>query len=181
LSRERHELGPNSTKECARKPHGKSEVYGWLDRRRRVLEILEEAIENAREESQAKTGRGRDNASRLEWTKTLHRLLETYGSELESIKHHIWGNPSLGNVDEPGEALNGLVEFERSFQRGVLDPWDREDLQLECEDCGRSSEEVTNRSFPSEWIDGKYTEGEDVDLCDECYQKRITAKMAKKT
>ena len=181
MSQERRESGPDSTKECAGKPRGKSGVYGCLDRRRRVLEILEEAIENAREESQAKTGRGRDNASRLEWTKTLHRLLETYGSELESIKRHIWGNPGLGETGEPGEDANGLVEFERSFQRCVMDPWRPDDLKLECEDCGRSSEEVTSRSFPSEWIDGKYTEGKDEDLCDECYEKRIAAKTAKKT
>jgi hypothetical protein len=112
-----------------------------------MLEILEEAIENARKEAQAKKGRGHDNASRLEWTKTLHRLLETYDLQLERIKHHVRGNPKLGNADEPGNCDNSLVEFERRFQTCVLDSWTTEDLKLECQDCGNYSRDVYYRTL----------------------------------
>jgi len=52
--------------------------FGWLDRRRWALQILEGQIEQAKEMSTAKGGRGHDKKSRLEWTKTLMKLLELY-------------------------------------------------------------------------------------------------------
>ena len=145
-----------------RKVSGKVQVFGWLDRHRRILEFLEEAIENAREMSQARTGRGHDNASRLGWTKTLMRLVEVYDTHLGIVKYHIWGASR-----EPGEVTNGLVEFERAFQRLVLDPWKRDDLKLECEDCGKLAEQVSNYEFE---VEDFKTEGHN--LCPRCYEKR---------
>ena len=144
-----------SVDKASRKPPG----LGWLDRQRWLLEVLEEAIENARAESQAKTGRGRDNASRLEWTKTLHRLLETYEYQLEAIKRHLYGTYEIG---EPGEKQDRLIEFERKFNTFVAKPWKADDLKLRCGDCGAISEDVHQHHFRNE----------DLQLCDQCNQKR---------
>ena len=168
MSQTEHDLSSGSKNESAGKSRTKRPINGWLDRRRRMLEVLEEAVENARKEAQAKKGRGHDNESRLEWTKTLHRLLETYDLQLERIKHHLWGNPARGDIDEPGNCDNGIVEFERSFQHCLLDPWTSSDLKLKCEDCGTLSEEVSTRT-------GRYQDEKDRELCDKCYGKR-TAK-----
>ena len=78
------------------------------------------------------------------------------------------GRDETGAVREPfivyyGE--NQLIDFEREFQ-DQLSPLD---LKLKCEDCSVNSVEVCNRHFPH-----RYEEDEDVTLCDECYQKRVT-------
>lgn len=162
MRRKKAGIGSDPMCKSRRKVSGKVRVFGWLDRHRGILEFLEEAIENAHEMSQARTGRGHDNASRLEWTKAMMRLIEVYDAQLHSVKRHIWGA-----TGEPGEARNGLIEFERMFQGCVLDPWTPEDLKLECEDCGASREDVSNHEFELE----NY-ETEEHDLCPRCYAKR---------
>jgi len=162
VRRKKAGIGSDPMCKSRRKVSGKVQVFGWLDRHRRILEFLEEAIENAREMSQARTGRGHDNASRLEWTKAMMRLIEVYDAQLHSVKRHIWGA-----TGEPGEVTNGAVEFERDFQRLVLDPWTQEDLKLECEDCGTLSEDVSNYEFELENF-----ETERHDLCPRCYSRR---------
>lgn len=104
--------------------------FGWLDRRRWVLEISEEAIKNAREMIKAKTGRGHDSESRLEWSKILVKLLETYDSQLSAIRRHLWGNTDKADSDEPGvSGEEGFIEFEKDFQKFLLTPWNQERLK----------------------------------------------------
>jgi hypothetical protein len=48
-----------------------------------------------------------------------------------------------------------------------LSPWSQERLELECEDCGESSQEVSSRYFSS-----RFGPDERCDLWEKCYAKR---------
>jgi hypothetical protein len=165
LARKRVDSGSDGQPESVGKDAGK--LFGWIDRRRHTLEILEEQIEQAREMATAKTGRGHDKTSRLEWSKTLLRLLELYAQELDTMKRYLHGDPTPGAGDEPCDDSNGFVEFERLFQSVVVHPWGPKDLELECNDCGKSSKDVSE----------KYVEDKDehMNLCSDCYEKRQEA------
>jgi hypothetical protein len=168
------DLGSVDGGESAGKVSGKVGNYGWLDRRRYILTVLEEQIEAARLESQSRTGRGRDNKSRLEWAKNLLRLLEMYDAQLETIKRHIHGNTTPGAGEEPGQQANGLIEFERRFQNAVQNPWGPESLKLKCVDCGKLSEEVSECQVPgeTELLGKKFQDSVWLNLCSNCYEKR---------
>jgi len=141
--------------------------FGWIDRRRWTLQVLEEAIENAREMAMAKTGRGHDSSGRLEWSKTLMKLVELYDSQLSAIKRHIWGNTDAGGNDEPCDSSNGFIEFERLFQNNVLTPWTSQDLNLKCVDCDVSSQQVSEQAVYKTAYDYDH-----LNLCPDCYAKR---------
>ena len=165
LSRKRNESGLDGRPETVDKALEKP--FGWVGRRRWALQVLEKAIENAREMANAKTGRGHDSSSRLEWSKTLMRLVELYDSQLSAIKRHIWGNTDAGGNVEPCDSDNGFVEFERLFQNNVLTPWTSEDLKLRCVDCGVSSENVSEQTVYKTEYDYDH-----LNLCPACYSKR---------
>ena len=165
MTEEKHESGSNGELESVGKVSEKP--FGWIDRRRWTLQVLEEAIENTTEMTKARTGRGHDSASRLEWTKTLMKLLELYNNQLSAIKVHLWGHTGPGANDEPCDSSNGFVEFERLFQNNVLTPWSSEDLNLKCVDCGVSSQEVSEKTvYKTAYI------YDHLDLCPACYAKR---------
>ena len=136
--------------------------FGWLDRRRWAIQLLEEAIAQAREMSRAKGGRGHDKQSRLEWTKALSKLLELYAGELKDIKGELWGR----NLELGSPLADNTMEFERRFQQRLLEPWTPKDLELVCEDCGVSSVYVAECSI----FNGE--DDEDHVLCGSCYAKR---------
>jgi hypothetical protein len=145
--------------------------FGWVGRRRWALQVLEEAIENAREMASAKTGRGHDSSSRLEWSKTLMRLLELYDGQLTEIKNHIWGHTGPGSdKDEVADSDNGFIEFERLFQGIVLESWTSEHLKLKCVDCGVSSQQVSEQAVYKTAYDYDH-----LNLCPDCYAKRKAA------
>jgi hypothetical protein len=142
-------------------------VNGYLDHLRENLETLDEQIVNARKMSKK---RGKDSNA-LQWAKTLRDLVELRETTLANIKVHMLGRDETGAATEPADYYSGNSEvmFERDF-KAVLKPWTQQDLKLECEDCGKESEEVSTRQFPRE-----YQADECFDLCDRCYEKR-TAK-----
>jgi len=146
---------------------GKKPLRGYLDRLRENLDTLDEQIESARKMSKKK---GKDSNA-LQWAKTLRDLVELRNMTLANIKAHLLGRDESGAATEPPEYYtsnrNTNVMFERDFE-AFLTPWTREDLKLECEDCGKESEEVSMRQFLHE-----YEADEHFDLCDRCYEKRI--------
>ena len=140
---------------------------GYLDGLRENVEVLDEAIANARAMSKAR--KGSDNRVALQWAKTLRDLVELRNTTLSNIKVHLLGRDETGSAIEPADYYDGKSEvmFERDFQT-FLAPWTREDLKLKCEDCGTLSDEVSTRA-------GRYQDEKDRELCDKCYEKR-TAK-----
>jgi hypothetical protein len=172
LGKKRFDSGSIGEENSVEKVPENMQFYAWLDRRRRILTVLEESIEQARRESQAKTGRGRDNARRLEWVKILIHLLELYDKQLETIKRHIYLNSMPGAAEEPGQSDNGLIEFERRFLE-VQKHWTLDDLKLKCHDCGEISMEVCNYVVPGKMKGGfDFLPSESMNLCVKCYQKR---------
>jgi hypothetical protein len=149
---------------------GKKLIHGYLDRLRENLEVLDEQIANARKMS-TPGRKGMEKAAALQWAKTLRDLVDLRNTTLEKIKAHVLGVSETGSVREPADHYSGNSEvmFERDFAR-LLSPWTRQDLKLECVDCGKESEDVSTRRFPRE-----YQTDELFDLCDRCYEKR-TAK-----
>ena len=133
---------------------------------RENLEVLDEQIVNARKMSKKK---GKD-ANALQWTKTLRDLIELRNTTMEKIKGHLLGRDETGAINEPSSAWddNDQIEFERYF-KNQLSPWTKDDLKLECEDCGVESEEVSNRCFSHPYPE----EDENLDLCGKCYEKRL--------
>lgn len=146
-----------------------TEFRGYLDRLRENVEVLDEAIANARVMSK-KNGK---DANALQWTKTLRDLVELRNATLASIKVHLLGRHETGSMNEPGDvyAGNEEVEFERAFQR-FLSPWTLDDLKLRCEDCGQVSDNVSNRIFDARWFGSKLLPTEYHNLCPDCYCKR---------
>jgi hypothetical protein len=140
---------------------------GYLDRLRENVEALDEAIATARANSKAK--KGSDSRTALQWAKTLRDLIELRNTTLEKVKVHLLGRDETGAPNEPDECFDGNPEimFERTFQ-WALEPWTRERLKLTCKDCGGSSEEVSDAYIESE--------GEHMDLCPTCYEKREAKK-----
>lgn len=160
MTRKKHDSGSDGKRETVDKPLEKP--YGWLDKRRWTIQLLEEAIGQARDMSRAKGGRGHDQESRLEWTKTLSKLLELYAGELRDIKGELWGR----DLELGSPLVDNTMGFERRFQQRLLEPWTPKDLELTCEDCGISSMYVAECSI---W-NGE--DDEDHVLCGSCYAKR---------
>jgi len=152
---------------------GRTPLNGCLDRLREHLEVLDEAIVEARKLSKVRKGAsGRDTIQGL---KILRDLVEQRNLTLDRIQAHLLGRDQTGAITEPADAWdkNPQVEYERYF-RNQLVPWTQNDLKLECEDCGVRSENVSNRYF-EEQRGPKYEllkEGEAVNLCSKCYHKR---------
>jgi hypothetical protein len=155
-------------------------IDGYLDRLRGNLEVLDEAIANARKMSKP-ARKGADKAAALQWAKTLRDLVELRSTTLDRIKGHLLGRNETGAIKEPENAWdkNPQIMFERYF-KSQLSPWTEQDLKLECEDCGLESEDVFSRSFekqvPLGIGDMMTTETEHRDLCPNCYTKRQTKK-----
>jgi len=147
---------------------GKKLIHGYLDRLRENLETLDEQIVYARKMSKPK-GKG-DKSATLQWAKTLRDLVELRNTTLLNIKTHLLGRDETGSPNEPSDIWDGNdeVEFERHL-RDQLRPWTLDRLKLECEDCGKVSEEVSTRHFPHEYEADEY-----FDLCGRCYEKRTT-------
>ncbi|MGB9022762.1 MAG: hypothetical protein WCC94_04925 [Candidatus Bathyarchaeia archaeon] len=115
-----------------------------------------------------------DEGAALQWARTLRDLVELRNQTLDRVKGHLLGRNETGAITEPENAWdkNPQVMFERYFKR-QLSPWTEQDLELECEDCGLSSDEVVNRHFPGKYenyVEAKSSE--DIDLCPNCYTKR---------
>ena len=145
-------------------------LNGYLDHLRENLETLDEQIANARTMSKRKG----EDSNALQWAKVLRDLVELRDTTLGKIKVHLLGRDETGATKEPDDVYGGnaQVEYERYF-RTLLSPWTRQDLELECEDCGLSSDQVVNRHFPGKYEN--YVEvksAEDIDLCPNCYAKR---------
>ena len=151
-------------------------IKGHLDRLRENLEVLDEAIANARKMSKP-GNKGTDKAAALQWTKTLRDLVEVRNTTLLNIKSHLLGRDETGTPNEPQDVYDEdgspQVEYERYF-RTQLAPWTLQDLKLKCEDCSVESEETTTRHFPHE-----HSEDEYFDLCDKCYEKRTASSEQK--
>ena len=144
-------------------------LNGWSDRLRGNLEALDEQIENARTMSKPK--RKEDHHTALQWAKMLRDLIELRNATLANVKAHLLGRDETGLPTEPEDYYQGNsshVQFERDFQTFFLAPWHASDLKLQCEDCGKESEEVSARQFPHEYEADEY-----FDLCGRCYEKRI--------
>jgi len=150
-----------------------TEFKGYLDRLRENVEALDEAIATAKANSKKK---GKD-ANALQWAKTLRDLVELRNATLTQIKSHILGRDETGAPTEPPDQYddNEQVYFERDFQN-FLSPWTREDLELECEDCGKSSELVSRREIIASWTNYKTIPNSPnydyFNLCPDCYAKR---------
>jgi hypothetical protein len=153
---------------------------GYLDRLRENLEVVDEAIVNARKMSK---GKGKaEKAAALQWAKTLRDFVELRGTTLANIKAHMNGRDETGVVHEPPDLYdeNPQVEFERCF-RNLMTPWTPNDLKLKCEDCGVESEDVSHHDF-QEIRDSHYNmvaEAEDADLCPKCVEKRSADRSAR--
>ena len=151
-------------------------LNGYLDRLGENLDVLDESIANARAMSKAK--KSGDSRTALQWAKTLRDLVELRDRTLTNFKAHILGRDETGTVTEPPDFYDSDPEvmFERDFKR-FLAPWTRDDLKLECEDCGLVSEQVSPHYFP-EILDPRtvdtIAETETADLCAKCYAKRMT-------
>lgn len=144
-------------------------IHGYLDRLRENVEVLDEAIANGRKMSKP-SKKGVDKAAALQWTKLLRDLVQERNATLLNIKTHLLGRNETGSSNEPSDLWDGNdeVEFERHL-RDQLRPWTLDRLKLECEDCGKVSEEVSTRHFPHEYEADEY-----FDLCGRCYEKRTT-------
>jgi hypothetical protein len=153
--------------------------FGYLDRLRQNLEVLDEAIERVRLVSKGK-GRGEDRVA-LQWVKVLRDLVEQRNGTLAEIKAHLLGRDQTGAVRDPPEYYGSdfQIMFERDF-RNFLDPWSESDLKLRCEDCGVESEDVCPELFTKEVPLGvgdiTTTENEYHNLCSRCYEKRVQKK-----
>ena len=139
-------------------------LHGFLDRLRENLETLDEQVALARKNSKGKGG--------LQWAKLTRDLIEQRNLTLDRIKAHLLGRTEVGNIKEPKDyyGSNPEVEFERTFQT-FLSPWIRKDLRLPCTNCGKESEDVTQRQL----VVGKDAWGNDEtkysDLCRKCFNK----------
>ena len=157
---------------------GKKPIHGDLERLRENSESLNEQIENARAMSKAE--KGTDSRTALQWTKTLRDLIELRNTTLEKIKGHFLGRDETGAIKEPSNYYNDnhpQTMFERYFH-WALTPWTEKDLQVKCEDCGTTSDEVCSRQI---WYQetgpygGSWKSAKNVDLCPGCYEKRPPA------
>jgi hypothetical protein len=154
---------------------GKKKFRSYLDRLRENVEVLDESIASAR-----KPAKGEKPADKRARLKLVRDLVELRGNALLSIKAHMNGHTESGAVMDPPDVWddNSQVEFERYFQ-GLMEPWSRKDLRLECEDCGIESEDVSHHDF-EEIHDGHYrtiVEAEGADLCPKCVEKREVARQ----
>jgi ssDNA-binding Zn-finger/Zn-ribbon topoisomerase 1 len=153
---------------------------GHLDRLGENVDVLDEAIENARVMSKAE--KGADSRTALQWAKTLRDLVELRNTTLANIKVHLLGRDETGAITEPQDFWdsNQQVMYEREFKR-QLAPWTLEDLKLQCEDCKVESEDVEYHNFPR--LEDKHwrevVPKETANLCPQCADKRAAARSAK--
>jgi hypothetical protein len=123
---------------------GKKPLNGYLDHLRENVKNLDSAILEVR-----KGPEGEKPAEKRARLKLLRDLTELQNSTLTAIKTHMLGRDETGVATEPtdyyDESSNPLFEFERAF-KNFLEPWTEEDLEYECEDCGKSSQEVELRT-----------------------------------
>jgi len=145
---------------------GKKLLNGYLDRLRENVATLDEALALARKMGKSK--KAGDRHAAIQALKLIRDLAEVRNATLLSIKAHILGRDETGTVKEPANVYSGNAEvmFERDFKR-LLEPWTLEDLKLECEDCGVTSEKVSTRTLET----GEFS-SENADLCEKCYEKR---------
>ena len=143
---------------------GSEPLHGFLDRLRKNLETLDDQITLAEKNSNGKGG--------LQWAKLTRDLIEERNLTLDRIKAHLLGRTEVGNIKEPENyyGSNPEVEFERTFQT-FLSPWSRKDLKIQCTNCEKESEDVTQRQLmvgKDEWGNNetKYR-----DLCRKCFKK----------
>jgi hypothetical protein len=140
-------------------------LNGYLDLMRKNIHRLDESIEDVR-----KVPKGEKPADRRARLKLLRDLVELQNETLVAVKGHLLGRDESGGMREPEDCWdeNPQVEFERYF-KSQLKPWTQDDLKLECEECGVKSEEVSNHTFTHPYPQ----ETERIDLCQECYDKRL--------
>ncbi|MGA2625457.1 MAG: hypothetical protein ABSF63_00160 [Candidatus Bathyarchaeia archaeon] len=145
-------------------PSGKP-LHGFLDHLRENLETLDEQITLAQKNSKGNGG--------LQWAKLTRDLIEQRNMTLDRIKAHFLGRTEVGNIKEPEDYYgnNPEVEFERKF-RTFLAPWNRKDLNLQCDECRKESEDVTQHRLVVGKDQWGYDQTEDFDLCPKCYDKR---------
>ena len=153
---------------------GKKLLNGYLDRLRENVATLDEALALARKMGKSK--KAGDRHAAIQALKLIRDLAEVRNATLLSIKAHILGRDETGAVKEPANFYSGNAEvmFEREFRR-LLQPWTLEDLKLECEDCGVTSEKVWTWTLET----GEFT-SENADLCGKCYEKRAAQQPSQK-
>jgi hypothetical protein len=153
--------------------------FGYLDRLKQNLEVLDEAIERVRSVNKGRGGR--EDRVALQWVKLLRDLVEQRNATLAEIKAHLLGRDETGAVRDPPDYYEGdfQIMFEREF-RNLLEPWRESDLKLRCENCGVESEDVDPQLFSKEVPMGvgdlTTTENEYHNLCSKCYEKRVQKK-----
>lgn len=151
-------------------------MFGYLDRLRQNLEILDEAIEKLQYNGKGK--KGVDDRASLQWGKLLRDLLEQRNATLTEIKAHLLGRDETGAIRDPPNhcGASPQVMFERDFQT-FLERWRGSALRLRCQDCGVESENVCPRpfekevSFPDTNLTTTLTEY--LNLCPKCHKKRL--------
>lgn len=149
---------------------GSKPLHGFLDRLREHLEILDEAI--ATSGNLAKPKQGASSRDTIQGLKILRDLVQERNATLDRIQAVLLGKDETGVTRSPKDVCSGdgQVLFEREFH-WMLQPWRESDLLIKCGECGRSSDEVYQRSVRvgvDRWGD---EETEDRDLCDRCFKK----------
>jgi hypothetical protein len=94
-------------------------IDGYLDHLPENLEVLDEAIANARKMSKPK-GKG-NKAAALQWAKTLRDLVELRNTTLANIKAHLLGRDETGATNEPGDVYAGNVQVEYEERFGLAE------------------------------------------------------------
>lgn len=162
-----------------------SKPFGYLDRLSQNIRILDEAVGNAQRIARPKKKGVVPNVQAL---KILRDLIELRNATLLETKAHLLGRDQTGAIREPADyyKADAQVMYERDFQR-FLEPWQKSDLKLECEDCGVENEEVESRPLTTT-VPSKYPnilpdeqETEYHNLCAKCYEKRITTNQKENT
>ena len=132
-------------------------MKGFLARLKENVEVLDSAIDDAKKMGK----KGAEGRARL---KAIRDLVELRNATLTQIKVHLLGRDETGAPAEPIDFWddNPEVMFERQFEAMLS----RKGLELNCVDCGKSSEEVETRLFHHS------TGCDSADLCNTCYEKR---------
>jgi hypothetical protein len=151
-----------------------TELHGFLDHLRENLEILDEQILNAREMSK------KEDATALQWAKTLRDLVDLRNVTLEKIQAFLLGRSEVGTVEEPMDVFSSdthpLTCFERKMHDYLAKPWTVEALKTKCEKCGTESETTVTHQFDKYYTDNnyrKYIQYDNQDLCDGCYDSTL--------
>jgi hypothetical protein len=103
-------------------------IHGWLDRSRETLQILDRQIKNAE-----RMTKNKDSRVALQWVKVLRDLLELRNETLTSIKSHLLGHATTGQVGDPADIYtsedHATVAFEEEFQDYLTRPWTKKMLK----------------------------------------------------